>query len=135
MPEGTLLLVLSSLLSVPLLAPGKTKDRRQIAAGRARCAIRAVDARVVGISHEWSGGTCELSPGRIRFSPKIGIVGDREIDVVAVLPADLPASKRPLLAPGNAVVHVVRTSAGDLYWAVPEHVAAPALRIVAVPGA
>jgi len=63
----------------------------------------------------------------------MGIVGDREIEALAVHGVHLGAMERPMLGPRGAVVHVVTTSAGDLYWAVPEAVAASARELVAAP--
>jgi hypothetical protein len=60
----------------------KRTDWRLISQHKVRCAIRAVNGRVPNIGTEWSTGIGEVSRGHLRFVPSIGIVGDREIDVM-----------------------------------------------------
>lgn len=101
----------------------RAADRRRLAQGRVRCALRAEEGRVAGIGREWSGGTAELQPGRMTFRPEIGVVGDREIPVRAVRAADLPARERPNLAAADAAILAVETDGGTLLWAVPARLA------------
>jgi hypothetical protein len=119
--------VLADLLTEVLLAlplgPGRGRDRRLLREGRARCAIRSIEGRVLNIGTEWSAGTCSISTGRILFSPTIGIVGDRDIEVLEVLSGDVDPDENVLLGEGPTVTFIVRTPRGDLYWALPAFVA------------
>jgi hypothetical protein len=81
---------------------------------------------VVDIGTEWSMGICTISTGRIEFMPRIGIVGDRTIDVLEVLDHDSGALTSPDLEFGSSITYVVRTAAGDLYWTLPDRIAADA---------
>lgn len=127
-------LLLGTFVGELLVAPFYDRaDRRRLARGRVRSGIRAVNGRVHGMGTEWSTGECELSAGRIVFRPTVGIVGDRDIDALAVHGVHLGAMERPTLGPRGAAIHVVTTSAGDLYWAVPEAVAASARELVGAP--
>jgi hypothetical protein len=109
------------------------KDRRLLAEGRARCAIRAVRGRTLNIGTEWSGGLCSISPGHLEFEPTIGIVGDRRIDVVGLSPSDTRLDVDVNLRAGQTVTYLIRTEVGDLYWALPRGIAERATALV-VPG-
>jgi hypothetical protein len=102
------------------------RDQALLRDGKARCAIRAARGRVLDIGEEWSAGTCEISVGRIRFSPTIGIVGDRDIPVLEVLASDVDPDEVRHLGLRQTVTYVIRTERGDLWWALPDPVANPA---------
>ena len=80
--------------------------------------IRAVEGRVEDIGTEWSGGVAEVAPRHIRFIPRIGIVGVRDIAVVGLRSGSLPA-KEVLVSLSPSQVLVVTTATGALYWQVP----------------
>lgn len=103
---------------------GKAADRRRLSAGRVRCGLRAVEGRVGNIGTEWSGGIAELADGILRFTPEVGIVGDRVIAIQGARDAHLAAHELPNLASDDASVIILDTPTGPLYWAVPAHIAA-----------
>jgi hypothetical protein len=107
---------------VPWGADGR-RDRRLLREGRARCGIRAASGRVLDIGTEWSVGICTISTGRVDFAPRIGIVGDRDIEVLEVLDSDVDSVGDLELGLGPTVTYVLRTPKGDLYWALPDHIA------------
>jgi hypothetical protein len=78
---------------------------------------------VADIGTEWSVGTCVISTGRILFTPRIGIVGDRDIEVLEILSGDADLHEEVDLAFGDILTYVIHTSTGDLLWALPGHVA------------
>jgi hypothetical protein len=80
---------------------------------------------------EWSSGIAELSPGRILFRPKVGVVGDRVIAVQTITGSDLPPRERPTLPAGDAAILAVETPSGTLLWAVPEHIASRIRELIA----
>lgn len=86
--------------------------------GHVSCSIRAVEGRVLNIGTEWSGGVAELTPGHMRFVPRVGIVGDREIDVLDIHRGNLAMREVPVSTSPTQVL-LVSTSAGKLYWLVP----------------
>lgn len=80
--------------------------------------IRAVEGRVENIGTEWSAGVAEIAPGHIRFSPRMGIVGTRDIAVVDIRRGTLAMKDVPVpLTPSQVLI--VTTAAGALYWQVP----------------
>ena len=83
-----------------------------------KCGIRALEGRVHNIGTEWSGGTAHLSPGHLRFVPTIGIVGERNIDVISVEPGgrSYPTVN---LSDGPGVHLIITTAKGQLLWGVP----------------
>lgn len=110
-------------------AAERRTDRRLLGDGKVRCAIRAVEGRVLNIGTEVSGGTATLSPGRIHFEPRVGIVGDRRIDVVRIVPA--PAGGVSYgLAGGPARAFIVTVAKGDLLWIVPAAIADDVVALV-----
>jgi hypothetical protein len=115
--------ILVALLELWPLGSDRRRDRRLLREGRARCGIRSVKGRVADIGTEWSVGTCEISTGRIRFTPRIGIVGDRDIEVLEVLSAEADLHEMSDLGIGDTLTYVIRTSAGTLLWTLPGHVA------------
>lgn len=78
---------------------------------------------MLDVGEEWSAGTCEISTGRLRFSPTTGIVGDRDIDVLEVLTGDVDPDEVVRLGLGQTVTYVLRTDGGDLWWALPAEIA------------
>ncbi len=93
-------------------------DKRRVAGGQTRSAIRAVTGRVNNIGTEWSEGIAELGPGHIRFVPRIGIVGDRELRVISLMPTQATDLEVPNL--GAYAYYMLTTEHGELYWAIPE---------------
>ena len=53
-------------------------------AQKIRCGLRAPSGRVHGIGPEWSVGIATLRSGSLSFAPSVGVVGDRQIEVLAV---------------------------------------------------
>lgn len=102
------------------------RDRRMLTEGRARCGIRAVEGRVHDIGTEWSRGVCTITPGRIRFTPSVGIVGDRDVRVVRIENARERTVDTLTLDLDDMVVFRITTDRGDLYWALPPVIAEPA---------
>jgi len=106
-----------------LVGKGRGTDRRLLAQRKVRSSIRAVEGRVLNIGTEWSTGVCEIGKGRLRFVPSMGIVGDREIEVIGLRLRD-DWSHELVVAPwGESTELIVSTEAGELYWAIPEHIA------------
>ena len=68
----------------------RRRDLKRFGEGEVRCSIRAVDRRVLNIGTEWSGGVAEFEPGMLRFSPSVGIVGDRVVPVQSIRPGPTP---------------------------------------------
>lgn len=68
----------------------KRRDLKRFAEGEVRCSIRAIDRRVLNIGTEWSGGVAEFEPGLLRFSPSVGVVGDRMVPVQSIRPGPTP---------------------------------------------
>lgn len=103
-------------------------DKRRLAGGETRSAIRAVAGRVNNIGTEWSEGIAELGRGHIRFVPRIGIVGDRELRVISITPTEAPDLQTPTL--GAYVYYLLATEHGELYWAIPEKFADEIIAVV-----
>ena len=110
-------------------AAERRTDRRLLGEGKVRCAIRAVEGRVLNIGTELSGGIATLSPGRIHFEPRIGIVGDRRIDVLDIAPAPAGGVSYGLAA-GPARVFIVTVAKGELLWIVPAAIADDVVALV-----
>ena len=97
---------------------------------RVRCAVRAASGRVLDFGAEWSHGTASVSVGRVGFSPRAGLFGDREIQVQRLQPLDLDEpSSRSL--PKDQAAFVLETAGGDLHWMLPAAIAARAAACVA----
>lgn len=98
-------------------------DRRRIAQGLVRCAVRAGHGRVSNIGTEWSVGTGTLTPGLLRFEPQLGVVGVRKIPVhrirgIGTVPVE------HVVVPWEDSAHLeVDTGAGELHLIVPAQVA------------
>ena len=129
-----MILLVDLLLDVLVSGHERAKDRRLLAEGRARCAIRAVRGRTLDIGTEWSAGICSISPGHLRFEPTIGILGHRAIDVVGLSPSDVRPDHFVDISPRQTITHVIRTEVGDLYWALPDGIAERAVALLR-PGA
>ena len=125
--------LLTQLLLTMPFGSNRGRDRRLLREGRARCGIRSVEGRTLNIGTEWSAGTCAISTGRIVFSPTVGIVGDRDIEVLELLPSDVAPDQDVYLGEGQTVTYVVRTARGDLYWALPVVVAKDASALLFAP--
>lgn len=91
------------------------RDRRRLDESRVRSGLRSVEGRVLNIGTEWSEGIAEISPGRLRFIPRTGIVGDREITITGLA----LEGAAPRLLEGLTVLRIT-TPSGDLLWAVPD---------------
>lgn len=114
---------LGSLLTslIPgLQMEGRGTDRRLLKADSVRCGIRATSGRVLNIGTEWSSGVCVISPSRLAFTPSMGIVGDREIEVLALRRAEKAV---PITTPWVGLTLIITTAQGELYLSIPEHVA------------
>ena len=108
----------------PDFAPkGRSTDRRLIGEGKVRSGIRASEGRVLNIGTEWSTGICEISPGHLRFVPSMGIVGDREIEVISLRLTQVRPYDEVVVPWGESTDLVITTESGELYWVVPEHIA------------
>jgi hypothetical protein len=121
----SLLIELLSAVLPDVLMSGseRRRDRRLLAENRARCAIRAVRGRVLNIGTEWSAGICSISRRHLQFHPTIGIVGDRKIDVVSLALSEIDPDEVVYLGLGQTLTYLIRTEAGDLYWALPDRIA------------
>jgi len=93
-------------------------DRRGLYAARARFVVRAVDGRVNNMGTDWSRGVAYLSAGRLHFEPKSGIVGSRQIDVLAMR-ADVP----PVPADEGFEYFRLTTPEGELFGGFPAKLA------------
>lgn len=102
-------------------------DRRRLAASRVRSGLRAVEGRVLNVGTEWSEGITEISPKHLTFIPRMGIVGNREIEVTGLA----FEAEAPRLLEG-LVVFRLTTPAGDLLWAVPDKLADDIAELVEV---
>lgn len=78
---------------------------------------------MLNIGTEWSAGTCEISPHHLRFMPRIGILGNRDIEVLGARLTDNRLSAQANLFLSTPTTVVISTDAGELLWAIPEHVA------------
>jgi hypothetical protein len=114
-------LFLTALTTLPW-TNGAKPDRRAIEKGRVYSGIRAVEGRVLNIGTEWSTGICEVTPRHLRFVPRMGIVGTRDIRVESVRLADLGVREGVDLDPRPSTALRVTTHAGDLYWQIPVRV-------------
>jgi hypothetical protein len=94
----------------------RASDRRRPVADGVRSSIRALEGRVLNIGTEWSMGTSELSPRHVKFIPKVGIVGNREIDIVD-LKALAPVEDQ--LDLNEFAYFLITTPKGHLHWGVP----------------
>lgn len=111
----------------------RAQDRKGLTLNRIRCGIRAVEGRVHNIGTEWSSGWCEVGGGHIRFVPTMGIVGERDIDVISLGDVEGDVS--------NSWHHAetlnyfrLTTASGALYWAVPPVLADEAAALILAPG-
>lgn len=101
-------------------------DRRLLSDGQVRCGIRASTGRVLNIGTEWSVGTASVSEGRVHFVPRMGIVGDRTIDVLDLSPCET----EPIVGLEGFRAFTLATAKGDLRWAIPPGVADDVVALV-----
>jgi len=94
----------------------KSAAQKVTATHRVRCGLRAAEGRVYDIGTEWSTGWASVSAGRLEFSPSVGIVGDRSIEITAVRRESVPAGL--LENSDRALVWQLVTPRGVLHWAV-----------------
>jgi len=106
----------------------KRSDLKRFAEGEVRCTLRAVDRRVLNIPTEDSVGVAQFEPGMLRFSPSVGIVGDRVVPVQSIRPGPTP----------NALAYDVRgmdftitTTGGELRVRFPSVVAEKVAAVLA----
>lgn len=102
------------------------KDRRLLSDGQVRCGIRASTGRVLNIGTEWSVGTATISAGRVHFVPRMGIVGDRTIDVLGLSHAEMEA----IIGLEGFRAVTLTTAKGDLRWAIPAAIADEVVALV-----
>ena len=91
-----------------------------------RCGIRASTGRVHNIGTEWSVGTATVSAGQVHFVPRMGIVGDRTIDVLRLVPSDAEA----IVGLEGFRAFILTTARGELRWAIPPGVADDVVALV-----
>jgi hypothetical protein len=107
----------------------RRNDRKRLLVGEVRCSIRALERRVLNIGTEWSGGVATVEPGLLRFSPSIGIVGDRVVPVQSIRPAPSPNALSISGAPlggasgGIGTGFIITTTGGELTVTFPTVVA------------
>lgn len=132
-----LLLFLGDLIAQVLLAmpwsTGARDDHRAIGEQRVRSGLRAVHGRVLDIGTEWSTGRCEITPRHLRFIPRMGIVGNRDIDVLAVARSKEDFERVVILDSRPTTTLLITTTAGDLYWQVPSRVVKDAIELLELP--
>jgi hypothetical protein len=101
-------------------------DRRLLSDGQVRCGIRASTGRVLNIGTEWSVGMASFSEGRVHFVPRMGIVGDRTIDVLDLSPCET----EPVVGLEGFRAFTLATAKGNLLWAIPPGVADDVVALV-----
>lgn len=107
-------------------AAARRKDRRLLSEGNVRCGIRASTGRVLNIGTEWSVGTATVSTGRVHFVPRMGIVGNRTIDVLRLSPSEAES----IVGLEGFRAFTLTTAKGDLRWAIPPEVADDVVALV-----
>lgn len=106
----------------------RRRDLKRFAEGEVRCSIRAVDRRVLNIPTEWSVGVAQFEPGMLRFSPVIGIVGDRVVPVQSIRPGPTPNA---LADDGRGMNVTIATTGGELIVRFPTVVAEKVVAVLA----
>lgn len=115
----------------------RRRDRKRLLEGEVRCSIRAIERRVLNIGTNWSGGVAHIEPGVLRFSPSVGIVGDRVVPVHSIRRAPSPnalaAGGAPLggASGGVGTRFMVTTTGGELLVSFPTIVADQVAEILA----
>jgi S1-C subfamily serine protease len=113
----------------------RRNDRKRLLVGEVRCSLRAVDRRVLNIGTEWSAGIARVEPGVLRFSPSIGIVGDRVVPVHSIRERPTPNALASGAGPlggvsGVGTGFIITTTGGELIVNVPTVVAAEVAEIL-----
>ncbi len=107
----------------------RRNDLKRFADGEVRCSMRAMARRVLNIGTEWSGGVAQVERGMLRFSPSVGIVGDRVVPVHSIRNAPSPNPLSMGGAPlggasgGIGTRFIVTTTGGELLVSFPTVVA------------
>jgi hypothetical protein len=110
----------TSLFARVVRSSSTTADRRSFdREGRVRCAVRAVNGRVLNIGTEWSLGSAVVSGGHVMFTPSMGIVGVRSIDILALRPDSRGAVVIGDVGTFEGTSVVVDTAKGELQIAFP----------------
>lgn len=115
----------------------RRRDLKRLLAGEVRCSMRAIDRRVLNIGTNWSGGIAHIERGRLRFSPSVGIVGERVVPVHSIRRAPSPnalaAGGAPLggASGGIGTRFIVTTTGGELLVSFPTVVAENVVAILA----
>jgi hypothetical protein len=120
-----LLEVIFGFLAVlfPIRIPMRGTDRRLLSESRVHSTLSAETGGVLNMVTEGSTGLCEVSPGHLRFIPRIGIVGNREIDVVGLRSADAVSAAEVMVDWDISRNLAISTMSGELLWIVPDYVA------------
>lgn len=106
----------------------KRRDLKRFAEGEVRCSLRAVDRRVLNIPTEWSVGVARFEPGILRFSPVIGIVGDRVVPVKSIRPGPTPNALADDVRGMNVTIE---TTGGEILVRLPTVVAEKVAAVLA----
>ena len=106
----------------------RRRDLKRFAEGEVRCSIRAVDRRVLNIPTEWSAGVAQFEPGMLRFSPVIGIVGDRKVAVHSIRRGPTPNA---LADDVRGMNFTISTTGGELLVRFPTVVAEKVATVLA----
>jgi len=116
----------------------RRNDLKRFREGEVRCSIRAIDRRVLNIGTEWSGGVAHFEPWMMRFSPSIGIVGDRVVPVHSTRKAPTPNALALGGTPhggasgGVGTAFIVTTTGGELLVNFPTVVAEKVASVLGV---
>lgn len=124
--------VLSALTFMVPGGDGRPTDRELLAVNSVNSGLRSARGRVLGIGTEWSEGISVIGPDRLHFTPSIGIVGDRDIEVSAVRKAQGEAGTRWCLRGALSTTFILTTHHSELYWTIHRRVASPALVLLGV---
>lgn len=106
----------------------KRRDLKRFAEGEVRCSICSVDRRVLNIPTEESVGVAQFEPGILRFSPAIGIVGDRVVPVQSIRPGPTPNALADDVRGMNLTIE---TTGGELIVRFPTVVAEKVAAVLA----
>lgn len=98
----------------------RRRDLKRLLDGEVRCSMRAIDRRVLNIGTNWSGGIAHIERGMLRFSPSVGIVGDRMVPVHSIRRAPTPNA---LAGDVAGVGFIITTNGGELMVRFPTVVA------------
>lgn len=98
----------------------RRSDLKRYLEGEVRCEISAVGRRVLNISTEGSMGVATFEPGMLRFTPSVGIVGDRVVPVQSIRPGPTPNA---LAYDVRGMIFTISTTGGELLVRFPTVVA------------